>query len=66
MYVGGNYKRRIASVGNILRVAAVLAWRGALSSSPFLIIKINKLLTNITVTYSSSRYWWVTLCDQHY
>ena len=39
----------------LLRVAAVLAWRGALSSSPFLIL-INKLLTNITITYSSSCY----------
>ena len=39
------------------RVAAALAWRGPLSSSPSL-IPINKLLlTNITVTYSSSRYW---------
>ena len=24
----------------------------------------SSLSTNITVTYSSSRYWWVTLCDQ--
>ena len=38
-----------------LYIAAALAERGALSSSPSL-IPINKLFTNITVTYSSSRY----------
>ena len=40
IYVDGNRKRRVASVGNTgklpSRVAAVLAWRGALSSLPFL------------------------------
>ena len=50
--------RQIAvTYGNLpSRVAAALAWRGALSSSPSL-IPMNKLFTNITVTYSSSRYW---------
>ena len=38
-----------------LRVAAALAWQGTLSSLPFLIL-INKLLTNITITYLSSHY----------
>jgi len=38
IYIDGNRKRRVASVGNIgklpSRVAAALVWRGALSSSP--------------------------------
>ena len=38
------------------RVVAALAWRGALSSLPFLILNKEALLTNITITYSSSRY----------
>ena len=40
MYIDSNRKRRVVSIGNIgklpSRVAAALAWRGALSSSPFL------------------------------
>ena len=40
IYIDGNYKRRVASVGNTgklpPRVAAALAWRGALSSLSFL------------------------------
>ena len=38
------------------RVAAALAWRGALSSLPFLIPIKKLLLTNITITYLSSCY----------
>ena len=71
LYINGNHKRRVASVGNETsgrhlssRDAAALAWRGALSSSPSLIPINQASSTNITVTYSSSRYWWVTLCDQ--
>ena len=40
----------------LLRVAAALAWREALSSLPFLILIKKLLLTNITITYLSSRY----------
>ena len=44
LYLDGNYKRRVASVGNMAiiwgklpsRAAAALAWRGALGSSPSL------------------------------
>jgi hypothetical protein len=47
LYIDSNHKRRVASVGNETsgrhvssRVAAALAWRGALSSSPSLILRI--------------------------
>jgi len=40
MYIDSNRKRRVTNIGNIgklpSRVAAALAWQGALSSSPFL------------------------------
>ena len=32
--------------------------------TPFFSLQQSSFLT-ITVTYSSSRYWWVTLCNQH-
>jgi len=58
MYIDGNRKRRVASVGNTgklpSRVAAALAWRGALNSSPFLKQeekKNNNIILAITCSY---------------